>query len=641
MVHPLARYAGYTLLVWVWATCQVFSQNIGGVINTYAKVVAITGQQLEVTNVSGNVADFDAGRQVLIIQMKGAQVSTANDATYGSIASVADYRNAGNYELAIVAARMGSGPSYLISLQEPLLRTYDVSGYVQLVSVPRYTNATVVSNITAKPWNRADGTGGIVALDVENVLTLNANIDVSAAGFRGGMPNTVVDASCNNSTLYASNQSRYGQKGEGIAEDIANPFARGRIANGGGGGNTHNAGGGGGANLGSGGDGGIGWTGAGACTGSSIPPGGSGIGGMALSYNAGINKIFMGGGGGAGQQNNNVASRGGHGGGIIILRAGTITTSNCAVSPALLANGEHAPHSTGNDGAGGGGAGGTVLLIANQIQMPCQLKISLNGGNGGNVSHNVAHGGGGGGGSGALLTNIDFSAHIQLMATPGANGFDCNTSACTTSSTSTPGNPCPSGMCSSTGWSIPGAFAPLPVEWMSWQAIYIKHQGAVQLRWQTLREERVDYFFVERSGDLLHVERIGQIKATGNTAELRSYNFMDLAPNRGMNYYRLRVQSQDGVISYSEWLGVRVDTDILWQQARLYPNPATERIHIDWPSELPLRAALYTLDGQQLNHWVPASRQEQLDLSWLKKGIYLLCADYADGRHDRIRLILY
>ncbi len=400
----------------VW-TGQVLAQTIlGGVINSYARVTNISGNQFDINNVYGNVSDFSAGRTVLVIQMKGASVRNGQNNQYGDITA---YNNAGNYEFAIVSNLINLGGGNYRVVFNTVARTYDVAGAVQLVSVPSYSNLTIAGDVTAKPWSAADGTGGVVALEVQNTLTLNASIDVSGLGFRGGSPNSQPNGGSNDENTYRTNNNGYAAKGEGIA--LPNqPNGRGKVANAGGGGNPHNAGGGGGANLGSGGNGGRGWPGAGGTT-------GAGIGGVGLMYDPIVNKVFMGGGGGAGQQNNNRASRGGNGGGIIILRAGTITSTNCGAAPALRANGEDAPNSTGNDGAGGGGAGGSVLVEAGNITMPCLLTIEVSGGNGGNVNHNAAHGGGGGGGVGAFLSNKDFSAATNVIAVPGQNGRDCTT----------------------------------------------------------------------------------------------------------------------------------------------------------------------------------------------------------------------
>ncbi|NJS35913.1 MAG: hypothetical protein HC765_04870 [Brachymonas sp.] len=54
----------------------------------------------------------------------------------------------------------------------------------QVVRVPQLSSATITGELTAPAWNGRSG--GVVALDVAGTLTLNAGINVSQRGFRGG-----------------------------------------------------------------------------------------------------------------------------------------------------------------------------------------------------------------------------------------------------------------------------------------------------------------------------------------------------------------------------------------------------------------------------------------------------------------------
>src|SRR5262249_42385404 len=141
--------------------------------------------------------------------------------------------------------------------------------------------------------------------------------DVKGKGFRGG-PICIGPWGCGNTAYYLNNVTcSGGKKGEGIAIPSSNNYTggRGKIANGGGGGNPGNCGGGGGANYGSGGLGGLEYN---LCF-DAI----QGIGGAALDYSLG--KIFMGGAGGTGfDDNGQTIYPGGNGGGIIIISTNTL-----------------------------------------------------------------------------------------------------------------------------------------------------------------------------------------------------------------------------------------------------------------------------------------------------------------------------
>ena len=301
-----------------------------------------------------NISGWEVNQKVLLIQMKGASINASNNSNYGQ---VDDLGFSGQYEISEIQSIDGDE----ITLKTDILNLYDLS-WLQLVSIPTYQNAVVVDTLKATNWDLLNGAGGVVALWVDEVLTLNAPIDVSGAGFRGGTSDVTTANNCSfvtnaNDYAYPFNDWRAAEKGEGIGLPLFNQESgRGALTIAGGGGNDHNAGGGGGANIGAGGQGGennepsfFG------CNGN-FP----GRGGWPLASSD--TRIFMGGGGGGGHENNNVGSDGGRGGGIVIIVANEIVGNN----QDIWANGQMGPGSFG-DGAGGGGAGGTIVVLADQL----------------------------------------------------------------------------------------------------------------------------------------------------------------------------------------------------------------------------------------------------------------------------------
>lgn len=399
-----------------------FAQTpISGIINDYTTISAINscGNGLTV----GDSQGFAIGSEVLIVQMKGAQIIETNTATFGNISNL---NQAGHYELAKIVAISGNE----VQLENTLIHNYQMNGRVQMVSCPQYTNAEVIAPLTPAPWNGQ--IGGILALKVTNEMTFSADIDLRNTGFRGGASTVVNDNNCSwtfNVTdyFYDSNNWRGSFKGEGIADFINNKEAgRGPQANGGGGGNDHNSGGGGGANGSDGGQGGeneepslFG------CDGH-FP----GIGGRGL--NPDTTQLFLGGGGGSGHTNNNLETDGGIGGGMAFILANKIIANNHSI----LASGESPDLNISQDGAGGAGAGGSIVLLGNEISG--DLNIDLNGGTGGSISVNGSNrcmGPGGGGGGGRLLTNLVGNPMLSVSKNGGQSGLLINSSnSCNNSS---------------------------------------------------------------------------------------------------------------------------------------------------------------------------------------------------------------
>jgi hypothetical protein len=137
--HLFTTYS--LLLVAVFLGAQ---SNLSGIINDYAAVTAIDKCTNTIT--VSDAQNFFVGEKVMLIQMKGAAISTANNATYGD---VSDYQSCGNYEVNTIKSITGN----TIEFQFALLRNYNVAGFVQLVSLNEYGTAAVNGPVKAQPWN--------------------------------------------------------------------------------------------------------------------------------------------------------------------------------------------------------------------------------------------------------------------------------------------------------------------------------------------------------------------------------------------------------------------------------------------------------------------------------------------------------
>ena len=340
--------------------------------------------------VSGNIvtvassSGFNAGDRVLIIQMQGADINTANTSSFGDITA---YNSAGNWEYGVINSISGND----ITLDSTIQNTYDPNGKVQLVTVPVFCDASVDDTLTCQAWNGT--TGGVLVFFSNGTVTLNSDINVSGKGFRGG-PTCIGPWGCGNTAYYLNNTNcSGGKKGEGIWVTSGNNYTggRGKVANGGGGGNPGNCGGGGGANFGTGGMGGYEYS---LCF-NTI----QGIPGQTLDYTMG--RLFMGGAGGTGfNDNSQTQYAGSNGGGIIIISANTLIGNSQNIS----SNGLDINGVTNDESAGGGGAGGIVCLDIQTYSG--NVNVNVNGGKGGGTYNYIfvpdCHGPGGGGGGGAI-----------------------------------------------------------------------------------------------------------------------------------------------------------------------------------------------------------------------------------------------
>lgn len=613
------KLPGFALFVLLF-TCvnsKLYSQNtpISGVVNSYYSVTEIIPSKacVRVTNAAG----LNYNDKVMLVQMKGASINTNdNSSSFGDTISL---NNAGNYEIGGVCTVIGDSV-FLIYM---LLNQYTVSGKVQLVKIPQYVSATVVDTLKGAPWDNATGTGGVLAVSVEEDLILNEPISADSAGFRGGSfllsSGDCSDFSPANDYAYNANNLSPQDgafKGEGVAAVAASVSGgRGAPANGGGGGNNHNNSGGGGGNLSAGGIGGGNSSSAGCEI--SMP----GRGGKALSSYGGT-KIFPGGGGGAGQTNNgfNNSRGGGHGGGIIFIEAKNLVGNSKKIS----ANGQTGGASRG-DGAGGGGAGGTIIMdVTNYVG---SLTIEANGGNGGASDDGVISGrcyGGGGGGSGGAIYFSGSSPASGVTTTEGNGGLETRRSV--TCVTAVPAVAGTSGQVfSNYGYSISTVLISnyctllLPVDIVYFKALYINSQ--VELNWQVAQPEIVENFIIERSTDGYNWISIHQ---QSGMETISTYKAIDNSPKPGINYYRLRITEHSGAITYS--VIQKAYTDLPGSVVNIYPNPAKNKLYFTGDISKINNIRLLDLSGKLLwqKNIKSSAYSLEVDLPALSSGVYLL-----------------
>jgi Secretion system C-terminal sorting domain len=577
----------FTLFIACVCNGNAIGQSISGVVNGYYQVTAINTATNTVS--LNTVSGLSIGTKILIIQMKGATMDATNTASFGNITAI---NTAGNYEFNYICSISGNDAT----LEYQLIKTYDPTQQVQLVSVPVYQSVTVSANLTSNPWDPVAGTGGILAIEATDTIYLNSSIDVSGLGYQGGaifnypIPPYNCDWLHTVSAYYLSNPSSDayqtgGKKGEGVSNYITGEdCGMGKQSNGGGGGNNTNTGGAGGGNFGAGGLGGKKTNESAFKCHGQYP----GIGGLSLSpygYSVAQNRIFFGGGGGAGHENNGDGLPGANGGGIVILTApvmtgmGTFIHANglAPVNPAKTDNPNDSTEADG-DGGGGGGGGGTVII--NVTKVNGSIAVQANGGNGSNSGNFASDctGPGGGGGAGIIwASGAIFPAAITPSVTGGTNGVVSATdfvAACIGSSNSaTPG----ANGVSQTGYVAPIGTSPVCAVLASSELIFFKANltdaGAV-LNWQINAPTGISSYQIQRSLDRVIYQTIGN---ENNDGEL-NMSFVDPQKMDGTIYYRLELVFQDGHSSYSEIVPLNRYSAQTIQLTGLQPNPASDQI---------------------------------------------------------------
>ncbi|MTB50990.1 PKD domain-containing protein [Lewinella sp. W8] len=385
--------------------------------NSYHEVREISSAERWVR--LNDIGSVKAGQHLLLYQATGATLAT----TGGSIGSVEVNQGAGLFGLLKVTRVSGD----TVFSDYPISPGFQPALTQAIISAGRDTLET---NATHTANNYDGRLGGVLFLSANERLIIRDSLIASGAGFRGGQGQEA-DSDCNrlnsfSGELYSGTDWRSSRRGEGIAGVLLSfPNGRAPAANGGGGGNDHNAGGGGGANVSRGGTGGINVV-EGllnfSCRGNFPGRGGLGL-------NADKDRIYLGGGGGAGHANNTITAGGGNGGGLIVLWAPVI---EFRPGGAIVSDGQPGA-SVDGDGAGGGGGGGSLLMLADSIFGAATM--SLTGGRGGDVTNmsDRCFGPGGGGSGGRVLLAVrsggnQLDAEFHLDA--GGPGLRLNSDVC-------------------------------------------------------------------------------------------------------------------------------------------------------------------------------------------------------------------
>lgn len=163
--------------------------------------------------------------------------------------------------------------------------------------------------------------------------------------------------------------------------------------------------------------------------------------------------------------------------------------------------------------------------------------------------------------------------------------------------------------------------------------------GALQnttnrLQWQTTGQN-ISLFKIERSNNGRDFTNIGEQQAlTGNAAE-KNYGFTDIQPEQGINFYRLKLIESNGSFTYSKVIAIKQDGNNM--SLRIFPNPATDLIHVIIPSSQKeiVTVQISNAEGRIIKEQTFTSPgtvfSTSLDVTMLQKGNYFLSVKAVAG----------
>ncbi|HWR32374.1 MAG TPA: T9SS type A sorting domain-containing protein [Chitinophagaceae bacterium] len=163
----------------------------------------------------------------------------------------------------------------------------------------------------------------------------------------------------------------------------------------------------------------------------------------------------------------------------------------------------------------------------------------------------------------------------------------------------------------------------LPVDFKSFTAT--RNHSNVLLKWETLTEKNNTGFAVERNinGNWQQVGFVASQAPAGNSADIISYQFVDLNNTKGISQYRLRQIDFDNRSKYSEIRSVRGESQI--GQIIVYPNPSIDgRVNVSFEDAAAIRSvSVMDMSGRIVMQW-KAVTNNNLMIENLQPGMYTL-----------------
>lgn len=160
--------------------------------------------------------------------------------------------------------------------------------------------------------------------------------------------------------------------------------------------------------------------------------------------------------------------------------------------------------------------------------------------------------------------------------------------------------------------------------------------NVVALDWETAFEENNEYFAVERSFDGQQFETIGKVNGAGDAAVAMRYEFIDEAPQVGLNYYRIRQVDFDGTETMYNTQVVRVGATLANNDIKIAPNRTQGQFNILTSSALDgdITYSLYDMSGQLIRTetYDASNTAKSVDLANMSSGMYVLQLETNLGR---------
>jgi hypothetical protein len=147
----------------------------------------------------------------------------------------------------------------------------------------------------------------------------------------------------------------------------------------------------------------------------------------------------------------------------------------------------------------------------------------------------------------------------------------------------------------------------------------------IDIQWKTANEINNHYFTIEKSKDGVDWEVINYTYSKGNGQTIHEYNIVDQnISSEKIWYYRLKQTDYDGMSTYSPIKSLELH---VMSFISIYPNPASNIIHLSGLKENPIYIPISSLTGEVYKLALNKTEiidKYQINIEQLPEGIYFI-----------------
>jgi hypothetical protein len=176
--------------------------------------------------------------------------------------------------------------------------------------------------------------------------------------------------------------------------------------------------------------------------------------------------------------------------------------------------------------------------------------------------------------------------------------------------------------------------AVLPVKLSAFNVALVA--GQVKIDWTTDMEANASRYEIERSIDGINWNKIGTVKAKGNSSIVIKYAYSDMSKASGNVSYRLKMIDLDETFAYSLIRTVKTEATV---QMSVFPNPATNYIVISSKDNEKKNIQLLNINGQIVKQ-TSGTGNVTLSVSELKGGHYFVKVSDGNGAINTFKVLI-